>query len=232
VEYGEWVYWLSIFGTPSATEPWGWQLDGHHLNVNCFVLGDQVVLAPVFMGSEPTEAPFGKYAGLRVFEPEEQGALQFVRTLSEAQRQAADLSLSRNRAEGGIQGGALADNLRLPYAGLPVAGLSAAQKQELLRLMDVYVGRLREGHARLQLAELEAVLDDTHVVWVGGIEPDSTFYYRIHSPRILIEFDHLRGVALDNEEPARTHIHTIARIPNGNDYGKDLLRQHYAAHPH
>ena len=28
-------------------EPWGWQLDGHHLNVNCFVLGDQLVLTPV-----------------------------------------------------------------------------------------------------------------------------------------------------------------------------------------
>jgi hypothetical protein len=22
------------------------------------------------------------------------------------------------------------------------------------------------------------------------------------------------------------------RTPNGNDYGKDLLRQHYLAHPH
>ena len=36
------------------------------------------------------------------------------------------------------------------------------------------------------------------------------------------------GIALDNEEPARTHIHTIVRTPNGNDYGKDLLKQHYA----
>src|SRR2546426_812881 len=37
-EYGEWFYWVSIFGTPSPGEPWGWQIDGHHLNVNCFVL--------------------------------------------------------------------------------------------------------------------------------------------------------------------------------------------------
>ena len=52
-EYSEWYYWLSIFGTPSATEPWGWQFDGHHLIINCFVLGDQLVLTPQFMGSEP-----------------------------------------------------------------------------------------------------------------------------------------------------------------------------------
>ena len=27
-------------------------------------------------------------------------------------------------------------------------------------------------------------------------------------------------------------LHTVVRTPNGNDYGKDLLRQHYAIHPH
>jgi hypothetical protein len=32
--------------------------------------------------------------------------------------------------------------------------------------------------------------------------------------------------------PTRQHIHTIVRTPNGNDYGKDLLRQHLAQHPH
>lgn len=31
---GEWLYWVSIFGTPSPEQPWGWQIDGHHLNVN------------------------------------------------------------------------------------------------------------------------------------------------------------------------------------------------------
>ena len=62
-EYGEWLYWVSVFGTPSPDEPWGWQIDGHHLNLNCFVLGDQLVLTPTFMGSEPVLARFGKYAG-------------------------------------------------------------------------------------------------------------------------------------------------------------------------
>ena len=30
----------------------------------------------------------------------------------------------------------------------------------------------------------------------------------------------------------RQHIHVVVRTPNGNDYGKDLLRQHYERHPH
>ena len=46
-EYGDDLYWFTVMGTPSASEPWGWQLDGHHLVINCFVLGDQVVMTPM-----------------------------------------------------------------------------------------------------------------------------------------------------------------------------------------
>ena len=49
---------------------------------------------------------------------------------------------------------------------------------------------------------------------------------------ILVEFDHVSGIVYDNDTPSRDHIHTVVRTPNGNDYGKDLLRQHYAAHDH
>ena len=47
-------------------------------------------------------------------------------------------------------------------------------------------------------------------------------------PVVFIEFDHHPGVFLTNPDPTRFHIHTIVRRPNGNDYGIDLLRQHYA----
>jgi hypothetical protein len=60
----------------------------------------------------------------------------------------------------------------------------------------------------------------------------SPFYYRILSPVILIEFDHVSGIVYDNDTPSRDHIHTVVRTPNGNDYGKDLLRQHYSQHDH
>jgi hypothetical protein len=233
-EYGEWLYWLSIFGTPSLEEPWGWQLDGHHLILNCLVVRDQVVMTPMFMGSEPTQAPTGKYAGTRVFDAEEQAALAFMRGLSEAQREAAGVRpiAHAHVNEGRIQGGALRDNLQLRYEGLSAVVLAPRQQAQLLELIEVYVGRMRPGHDRIRMAEIQQQLDRTHVAWSGGIDSDRTFYYRIHSPVVLIEFDHLRGIALDNDEPARTHIHTVMRTPNGNDYGKDLLRQHYARFPH
>ena len=85
-EYGEDLYWLSIMGRPSATQPWGWQLDGHHLNINTFVLGDQMVMTPTFLGSEPVYAQSGKYAGTRVFKAEEEQGLAVIRALSADQR--------------------------------------------------------------------------------------------------------------------------------------------------
>jgi hypothetical protein len=236
-EYGEWLYWLSMFGQPSPDQPWGWQIDGHHLNVNCFVVGDQLVLTPMFMGSEPTLAEAGEYAGTRVFEAEEQLGLAFVRSLTPEQRRAAVLADSilstavsdrRPATEGRIQGGAMRDNLVLPYEGVPGASLGPDQQECLLELVDVYVGRTRPDHSRIKMDAVRQHLSETYFMWLGGIEEDSVFYYRIHSPVLLVEFDHLRGVALDNDEPARTHIHTIVRTPNGNDYGRDLLRQHYA----
>src|SRR5206468_3929505 len=86
-EYGEWLYWLSVMGIPSFDGPWGWQIDGHHLIVNCFVLGDQVVMTPMFMGSEPVAAHEGPHAGTRVFQAEERQGLALMRALTPEQRQ-------------------------------------------------------------------------------------------------------------------------------------------------
>jgi hypothetical protein len=45
---------------------------------------------------------------------------------------------------------------------------------------------------------------------------------------IIVELDHERGIAFrEKTKPYKDHIHVILRTPNGNDYGKDLLRQHY-----
>ena len=237
-EYGEWLYWLSVMGTPSAGEPWGWQIDGHHLIVNCFVLGDQVVMTPMFMGSEPVAADTGPYAGTRVFQAEEEQGLALIRALTPAQRDATVLA---KELPGEAFTAAFRDNLELKHQGIRFDGLSGAQQGLLVRLVETYVGRMRPGHDRIRMAEVARHLDQMHFAWMGGFDERSAFYYRIHSPVLLIEFDHQRGIVFDNDEPSRHHIHTVIRTPNGNDYGKDLLRQHHErfdhtrlrhAHPH
>jgi hypothetical protein len=54
----------------------------------------------------------------------------------------------------------------------------------------------------------------------------------VHSPVIFIEFYHQPGVALPDTGYNRRHAHAMVRTPNGNDYGRDLLRQHYERFPH
>ena len=85
-EYGEWLYHLTVMGKPSKTAPWGWQFDGHHVIINYFVLGDQVVMSPVFLGSEPVRADSGKYKGVVVMQEEEAQGLKFMQSLSKKEQ--------------------------------------------------------------------------------------------------------------------------------------------------
>jgi hypothetical protein len=231
-EFGEWFYWFSIFGAPSSTEPyqpWGWQIDGHHLIINCFVLGDQLTMTPEFRGSEPVTAQSGKYAGTTVFRDEEALGIALMASLSAEQRGAAIIG---DKIPRDVITTAQVDNLDLPHAGICYDALTAPQRELMRKLIGVYVGRIRPGHAEVRMAEVVRHLSQTYFGWIGGFADDKPFYYRIYSPVILIEFDHLPGIIFDNAEPTRDHIHTVVRTPNGNDYGRDLLRQHYAAHDH
>jgi len=224
-EYGEWLYWMSLMGAPSPVEPWGWQIDGHHLIVNCFVRGDQVVMTPMFMGSEPVTFP----DGARAFDGEERQGLALIRALSDGERRRAILSTT---LPGEAFTAAFRDNFEMRYEGVRYGELSTAQQALLAALVSIYVGRIRPGHADVRMDEVKRHLADTHFAWMGGTDATSPFYYRVHSPVLLIEFDHQRGIVFDNDAPSRHHVHTVVRTPNGNDYGRDLLRQHHEQFDH
>src|SRR5262245_7115057 len=233
--YGEWRYHLTVMGKPSATEPWGWQLDGHHAIINYFVLGDQVVMTPMFAGSEPVIATSGKYNGTSVLQDEQNRGLAMVNALTQTQRAKAILKVSKSGNENLTE--AWKDNVVLDYAGVRCADLSAVQQKQLVDLIALYVDNMDDGHARVKMDEVNRFLDRTWFAWIGKTEAGGVFYYRIHSPVILIEFDHqvpanLKQYAKDPNAPNPQHIHVVVRTPNGNDYGKDLLRQHYLQHPH
>jgi hypothetical protein len=227
---GEWLYFITIMGQPSATEPWGWQLDGHHAIINYFVLGDQVVMTPHFAGSEPVIAASGKYKGTAILQDEQAHGLKLIQALSDGQRKKAILNFSKAGNNNLTE--AFKDNVVLDYAGIRASELPARHQQQILDLAGLYISNMNEGHAKVKIDELKRHLDATYFAWIGGTEAASVFYYRIHSPVVLIEFDHqrpanLRGAGATANQPTRQHIHTVVRTPNGNDYGKDLLRQHY-----
>ena len=232
---GEWLYNISIMGEPSSTNPWGWQFSGHHAIINFFVLGDQVVMTPLFFGSEPVKATSGKYKGVEILQQEQNDGLKMVRALAEPQQKKAIINFSKTGNNNLTE--AFKDNVVLDYAGIRAKDLESPARKQLRDLVQLYVSNMDDGHARVKMSEVEKHIENTWFAWVGGTQDDSVFYYRVQSPVILIEFDHQRpanlyGLSKHPEVPSQQHIHCVVRTPNGNDYGKDLLRQHYLAHPH
>ncbi|MCC5578467.1 DUF3500 domain-containing protein [Microtetraspora sp. AC03309] len=218
----EWLYWFSVYGSPEEGGPWGWQLDGHHVCVNAVVVGDQMTLTPTFLGAEPVVAESGRYAGTTAFRREEAVGQRLFTCLTSEQRSGALIAAELPPE---LFTGAFRDNFELDYAGLPLGELTDSQRVIAADLLGLYVNRAREDHARLRMDEVLAHEAETYFAWAG--EPDGVFYYRLHSPVILIEFEHMAGVMYANDHPTRRHIHTVVRTPNGNDYGIDLLRRHH-----
>ncbi|MBI4889167.1 MAG: DUF3500 domain-containing protein [Acidobacteria bacterium] len=232
---GEWLYFITVMGVPSPTEPWGFQLDGHHVIINCFVLGGQVVMTPFFAGSEPVTATSGKYKGVSILQQEQDRGLDLLLALDPEQRAKAILNPAKTENYNLTE--AFKDNVVLDYAGVRAAAFSQPRRRRLLDLIELYVGNMADAHAALRMDEVRRHLDRTSFAWIGQSDSSGVYYYRIHSPVLLVEFDHQRPanlarLAADPKLPTRQHIHCVVRTPNGNDYGKDLLRQHYLAHPH
>jgi len=173
-------------------------------------------------------------ATMDFLQEEQERGLRLINDLSEAQRARAILSSTKGGDDNLTE--AWRDNVIRDYAGIAATELTAIQRQQLLGLIALYVDNMDEGHARVRMDEVRAHLDRTWLAWIGTTTPGSVFYYRIHSPVILIEYDHQRPVGLrhimDPGRPTTAHVHTVVRTPNGNDYGKDLLRQHYEQQPH
>jgi len=230
IRYGTEKYYFTMMGVPSDDGPWGFQLDGHHLVINYFVLGDQVVMTPAFWGGEPVYADSGMYEGNHILQEEQDAGLELMQSLSAGQKEIA--TLDSNKVRNNQIAAANQDNLTLDFEGIKGSEFNSQQKLGLLNVIRSYIGALRAPHAEVTMDEIGRHIDDTYFAWVGGYEDDAIFYYRVHSPVILIEFDHQGPVgSLHKNEagvPTRDHIHTMVRTPNGNDYGKNLLAQHLA----
>ena len=223
-------YYFTMMGIPTADGPWGFQLDGHHLVVNYFVLGDQVIMTPAFWGGEPVVAEGGMFAGNTIMQEEQDTGLALMQSLNRSQQAMA--TIDPDKVRNNQVAAANQDNLTLDFEGIKGSELDSSQKLNLLNVIRSFVGALRDPHAVVTMDEIGQHIDDTYFAWVGGAEDDAIFYYRVHSPVILIEFDHQGPVGTLQKNPpgipSRDHIHTIVRTPNGNDYGKDLLAQHLA----
>ena len=221
-------YYIALFGNPETDGSWGFQLDGHHLALNFLVHGDAVFIVPAFIGTRPATVN-----GTEVLGNERGNAFALLNSLDENQR-TKTIQTGRRGLQVG-PGRSTDPFLKHDYSkfvgvGLKASEMNATQKEHLRNLIKTYVYNLETEFADIWMADIDAGLEDTYFVWIGGTAINDPIYYRVFNPAVWIEFNH---------ESSLDHIHTITRAPNGNDYGifalnrvPKTLQEHYTSTDH
>ena len=161
------LYYVSIFGEPGGDAPWGWRFEGHHVSLNHTVVQGRLGTTPLFFGSNPAEVRHGEQTGLRALREEEDLGRQLLHELDGEQKAVAIVSAEAPRD-------ILTTNVphvrgEVEPEGLGSADMSAAQRQILDALIEVYVRRLPEAVAEAEWARLGAAyLRAAHFAWAGA----------------------------------------------------------------
>lgn len=209
-------YYLAFFGQPTADAPWGWRFEGHHVSLSFTVLQEGLGMTPLFMGSNPAQVPSGPEQGKRVLKAEEDKARTLLGSLDPAQLERA---IILPEAPQEIITGVKRTVDLASFEGIPASALKEDQQAHLRGLVEVYLGNLQPELAAMKRALiLEENFDRLHFAWAGSQERGEAHYYRLHGPRVVIEYDNIQNNA--------NHIHTVFRDPE-NDFAEDLLRMHY-----
>ena len=220
-------YFVTIFGDHSSENPWGWRFEGHHLSVQFSSLTGRVVgTTPLFLGSNPGEVRAEvPQKGRQILRRETEQAFALLATLTPDQLKLAVLApqaftevvTSNNRT---------ASLERMD--GLPLSQMTAQQRPMFMSLLETYLNNYRVTLAKQQYDKLQkSGMDSLRFAWAGDLTPQlgdgKGWYYRLHGPTILIEYD--------NSQNNANHVHTVVRDLT-NDFGEDMLKEHYGKKKH
>jgi hypothetical protein len=209
-------YRFSVFGTPSPKGTWAWRVEFHHVSLHYTVVnGTAIASTPSFAGANPAEVRDGPQKGQRTLGTLEDTARALVNGFDAAQRKTAiftDVALNDI-----ITGNELDINPLSP-AGLKASAMTAAQRDQLMKVLDAYAGLMAPDIASDRLAKLKiAGVENIAFAWAGSTDRGQKHYYRVQGPTFLIEFD--------NTQNDGNHVHSVWRDFRG-DFGRDLLRDH------
>jgi hypothetical protein len=218
------LYYLTVFGDPSAKGAWGWRLEGHHVSLRFAIDNGRMLVSstPQFLGSNPAEVPygFGPYTGLRVLAAQEDAARALVLAL-DAKRQA--IAIVGPKPRGFASGTTVKFDPQAPV-GLPVSQMSSTHRDMLMKLIDSYAGIMPPDIAAERMTRIKAAgIDKIMFAWSGATEKGQQYQYQVQGPTFLIEHN--------NTQNNGNHIHAVWRDFNG-DFGRDVLAEHMAALPH
>ena len=211
-------YYFSIFGKPSLKGTWGFRVEGHHLSLNFTIKkGRLIASSPTFLGANPHKVPAGPNKGMRVLAKEEDIARTLVKSLSKKQLKRALVAgvaypdiLTKADSRARLDG---------EPTGLPASEMTEKQFENLMALIYEYARVLSPDIAQDRINSADKTpRDRLFFAWAGSVQPGLGDYYRVQSPKFLIEYD--------NTQNKNNHSHCVWRDFSG-DFGRDLLAQHY-----
>ena len=211
-----------MFGTPSGREAWGWRVEGHHISLNFTVAnGTAVASTPSFFGTNPAEVPEGTKKGMRILAQEEDAGRALLLAFDEARRAKATINAT---APNDIVTTNSVKIDPLAPAGVTAAEMTPAQRDLLMKLIDVYTSSMAGDVAADRMARIrKAGVEKIAFAWAGANEHGKKHYYRVQGPTFLVEYDNTQNDA--------NHIHSVWREFDG-DFGRDILREHVKSVAH
>ena len=112
------------------------------------------------------------------------------------------------------------------YKGIKAEHFNPNQKEILNWIIREYINNLEKIKAHEYLYKIEnSGIDEIWFAWAGSYVAQKPHYYIINGPDFIIEYDNF-GFQQDGN-----HIHSIWR-EKGNDFGEDVLKEHYLEHKH
>jgi hypothetical protein len=215
-------YYVSVFGTPAAKGAWGWRVEGHHVSLHFTVVNGTLTSgAPTFFGANPAEVRSGPKTGFRALGPEEDAARALLMAFDADRRGKAVVNTT---APGDIVTTNTLPISPLSPAGLVASDMTGAQRELLMKIVDVYAGYMTPDMANDRMERIRrAGPEKIAFAWAGEMDRGRKHYYRVQGPTFLIEYD--------NTQDDANHIHSVWRDFDG-DFGRDLLREHVQAYKH
>ncbi|MGB1238126.1 MAG: DUF3500 domain-containing protein [Pseudomonadales bacterium] len=206
-------YWVSLYGEPSETSPWGWQFGGHHLALNIAIEDNKVeTMSPSFIGTEPAIFSYRGVDYESVIDMH-RIAYKVYLALESAQRERASVV----KVPKDILTGPGKDGVIPKQVGLKGSDMSAAQREALLAAIEQWVSVQPRENAQHRMREIAAQLDATYFAWTGTDEVNTPSYMRIQGPSLIIELLSTGG-NVGESASGKGHYHTIYRNPL-NEYG-------------
>ena len=212
-------YTFIFFGTPSDKGKWGWRFEGHHISFNFSNINGRLISGtPGFMGSNPAVILSGRQKGKEILKSETKLGFTLLNSFTPAQLSTA---ISKAETPREIITGNSRKAVLEKQEGISFSLLTKQQQQIFLQLLNVYIQRYSKKFADDLMQEITAAgLDNLYFLWAGNTKHElgKGYYYRLHGPTILIEYDNVQNNA--------NHVHTVIRDLK-HDFGGDELLQHY-----